>query len=146
MSMDGTPRGSRGDAARVLTIDLQELAWALNCQVGVDRVHGRFPQGQQCARPVPRESRPSGEGPGPCARRHRSGLEKHTTKASTARHVLLNRRARAALLRQRALTPLAGDFVFLDPRQDKAQTEARAFRRSDWATWSCAPRVSFPAP
>ena len=30
MSMDGTPPGHRGDAARVLTIDLEELTWALN--------------------------------------------------------------------------------------------------------------------
>jgi integrase len=44
------------------------------------------------------------------------GLEKSTTKTSIARHVLLNSRTRAGLLRQRALTQLAGDFVFLDPR------------------------------
>ena len=61
------------------------------------------------------------------------GLEKNTTKTSTARHVLLNSRARAALLRQRALTQLAGDFVFLDPRYGKPWTEERAFRRSYWA-------------
>lgn len=30
MSLDGTPPGHRGDAARVLTIDLEELIWALN--------------------------------------------------------------------------------------------------------------------
>jgi integrase len=60
------------------------------------------------------------------------GLEKNTTKTSTARHVLLNSRARAALLRQRALTQLAGDFVFLDPRYGKPWTEERAFRRSYW--------------
>lgn len=30
MSMDGTPPGHLGDAARVLTIDLEELTWALN--------------------------------------------------------------------------------------------------------------------
>lgn len=30
MSMDGTPPGHRGDAARVWTIDLEELTWALN--------------------------------------------------------------------------------------------------------------------
>lgn len=30
MSMDGTPPGQRGDAARVLTIYLEELTWALN--------------------------------------------------------------------------------------------------------------------
>lgn len=53
------------------------------------------------------------------------GLEKNTTKTSTARHVLLNSRARTALLRQRALTQLAGDFVFLDPRYGKPWT-ARA--------------------
>lgn len=61
------------------------------------------------------------------------GLEKNTTKTSTARHVLLNSRARAALLRQRALTQLAGDFVFLDPRYGKPWIEERAFRRSYWA-------------
>jgi len=61
------------------------------------------------------------------------GLEKNTTKTSTARHVLLNSRARAALLRQRALTQLAGNFVFLDPRYGKPWTEERAFRRSYWA-------------
>lgn len=58
------------------------------------------------------------------------GLEKNTTKTSTARHVLLNSRARAALLRQRALMQLAGDFVFVDPRYGKPWTEERAFRRS----------------
>jgi len=30
MSMDDTPRGHGSDAARVLTIDLEELTWALN--------------------------------------------------------------------------------------------------------------------
>lgn len=54
------------------------------------------------------------------------GLEKNTTKTSTARHVLLISRARAALLRQRALTQLAGDFVFLDPRYGKPWTEEQA--------------------
>lgn len=61
------------------------------------------------------------------------GLEKNTTKTRTARHVLLNSRAPAALLQQRALTQLAGDFVFLDPRYGKPWTEERAFRRSYWA-------------
>ena len=50
------------------------------------------------------------------------GLEKNTTKTSAARQGLLNSRARAALLRQRALTQLAGDFVFLDPRYGKPWT------------------------
>lgn len=61
------------------------------------------------------------------------GLEKNTTKTNTARHVLLNSRARAALLRQRALTQLASDFVFIDPRYGKPWIEERAFRRSYWA-------------
>ena len=73
------------------------------------------------------------------------GLEKNTTKTSTARHVLLNSRARAALMRQRALTQLAGDFVFLDPRYGKPWTEERAFRRSywdqPWKRWNCATGV-----
>jgi Uncharacterised protein family (UPF0158) len=30
VSKDGTPPGRRGDAARVLTIDLEEMIWALN--------------------------------------------------------------------------------------------------------------------
>jgi integrase len=60
------------------------------------------------------------------------GLERNATKTCTARHVLLNSRPRLALLRQRALTPLAGDFVFLDPRHGKPWTEERAFRRSCW--------------
>jgi integrase len=58
------------------------------------------------------------------------GLEKSTTRTSTARHVLLNSRARAALMQQRALTELAGDFVFLGPRYGKPWTEERTFRRS----------------
>jgi len=61
------------------------------------------------------------------------GLEKNTTKTRTARHVLLDSRARAVLLRQRALTQLAGDFVFLDPRYGKPWAEERAFRRNYWA-------------
>jgi integrase len=39
---------------------------------------------------------------------------------------------RDALLRQRALTQLTGDFVSLDPRYGKPWTDARAFRRSYW--------------
>ena len=61
------------------------------------------------------------------------GLEKNTTKTNTARHVLINSRARAALLRQRALTQLASDFVFIDPRYGKPWIEERAFRRTYWA-------------
>jgi hypothetical protein len=61
------------------------------------------------------------------------GLEKNTTETSNARHVLLNRRAHAALLRQRASTQLAGDFVFLDARYGKPWTEERTFRSGDWA-------------
>jgi integrase len=61
------------------------------------------------------------------------GLEQNTIRTSTARHVLLNSRARAALLQQRALTQLAGNFVFLDPRYGKPWAEERAFRQSYWA-------------
>ena len=61
------------------------------------------------------------------------GLEKNTTKTNTARYVLLNSRARAAFVRQRALTQLAGDFVFLDPRYGTPWMEELAFRCSDWA-------------
>jgi integrase len=72
-------------------------------------------------------------------------LEKNTTKTSTARHVLLNSRARAALLRQRALTQWAGDFVFLDPRYGKPWTEGRAFRCSYWAPTLKALGAALPA-
>lgn len=74
------------------------------------------------------------------------GPEKNTTKTGTARHVLLNSRARAALLRQRALTQLAGDFVFLDPRYGKPWTEERAFRRSYWAPTLKDPGLRYRRP
>jgi integrase len=72
------------------------------------------------------------------------GLEKNTTKTNTARHVQLNIRARAALLRQRALTQLASDFVFIDPRYGKPWIEERAFRRSYWAPTLKALGLRYP--
>ena len=61
------------------------------------------------------------------------GQEKTTTKTNTARQVLLNSRALAAVMRQRASTQLLGDFVFLDPRYGTPWLDERAFRRSYWA-------------
>jgi integrase len=46
--------------------------------------------------------------------------------------VLLNSRAREAVVRQRPLTQLAADFVFTDPRFDSPGIDERAFRRSYW--------------
>src|SRR5574337_428341 len=74
------------------------------------------------------------------------GLEKNATKTSIARCVLLNSRARAALLRQRASTQPAGDFVFLDPRYAKPWTQERAFRRSCWAPSLKALRLRYRRP
>ena len=58
------------------------------------------------------------------------GQEKATTKTNTARLVLLNSRSLGALMRQRSMTQLAGDFVFVDPRYGTAWRAERAFRRS----------------
>jgi integrase len=58
------------------------------------------------------------------------GQEKATTKTSTARMVMLNSRALAAVMRQCAVTQLAGDFVFVDPRYGAPWLDERAFRRS----------------
>ena len=60
------------------------------------------------------------------------GQEKATTKTNTARMVLLNSRALAAVTRQRAATQLVGDFVFVDPRYGTPWLDERAFRRSYW--------------
>jgi integrase len=60
------------------------------------------------------------------------GNEKSTTKTNTERMVLLNSRAREAVVRQRPLTHLAADFVFTDPRYGSPWIDERAFRRSYW--------------
>lgn len=60
------------------------------------------------------------------------GREKATTKTNTARMVLLNSRALAAVMRQRAATQLSGEFVFVDPRYGTPWLDERAFRRSYW--------------
>lgn len=60
------------------------------------------------------------------------GKAKATTKTDTARRVVLNSRALAALQRQRKHTQVAGDHVWLDPRYGTPWTEERAFRRSYW--------------
>ena len=52
-----------------------------------------------------------------CAHVHRAivqGREKATTKTNTARMVLLTSRALVVVIRQRAETQLAGDFVFVN--------------------------------
>lgn len=61
------------------------------------------------------------------------GVEKASTKTDTVRQVRLNSRAAAALQRQRAITQMAGDRVWVDPRYGTDWTEERAFRRSFWA-------------
>jgi integrase len=55
-----------------------------------------------------------------------------STKTDTARHVILNSRAMAALKRQAEHTRLAGAEVWQDPRYDKPWADERAFRRSYW--------------
>jgi integrase len=60
------------------------------------------------------------------------GQHKATTKTATARDVLLNPLALAALERQRQHTFLAAQEVFRDPRAGKAWSDERAFRRSYW--------------
>lgn len=47
-----------------------------------------------------------------------SGIEKKSTKTKTARTVLLNSRALAAVKAQKALTYMAGSHVFHDPRDN----------------------------
>jgi integrase len=58
--------------------------------------------------------------------------ERKGTKTSTARDVILNSRAQAALARQKAHTLLAGAEVWQDPRYGSAWVDERAFRRSFW--------------
>lgn len=60
------------------------------------------------------------------------GVEKDKTKTGVARLVKLNSRAMAAIKRQKAHTFLAGEHVFVDPRNGGAWIEERAFRRSYW--------------
>lgn len=60
------------------------------------------------------------------------GKHKDSTKTDTDRIVRLNSRARAAIERQRAVSHLAGEHVFIDPRSGCAWTNERAFRRSHW--------------
>jgi integrase len=58
------------------------------------------------------------------------GVEKATIKTNTARVVLLNSRALAAVTRQRAATQLVGHFIFVDPRYGTPCLDERAFRCS----------------
>jgi len=60
------------------------------------------------------------------------GVEKLNTKTNTARQVILNSRAFAAMQRQRSHTQIRDEHVFLDPRYDAPWYEERAFRRSYW--------------
>jgi integrase len=60
------------------------------------------------------------------------GEEKDSTKTHTARKVILNSLALAAIKRQAAHTRIAGEHVWLDPRYGTPWTEERAFRRSYW--------------
>lgn len=60
------------------------------------------------------------------------GVEKLNTKTNTARQVILNSRALAALKRQRKHTQVRDRHVFVDPRYDEPWFEERAFRRSYW--------------
>lgn len=72
--------------------------------------------------------------------------EKATTKTNTARMVLLNSRALAAVMRQRSLTQLAGDFVFVDPRHGTPWLDERAFRRSYWTPTLTALGIRYRKP
>lgn len=60
------------------------------------------------------------------------GVEKLNTKTNTARQVILNSRALAAIQRQRKHTQMRDEHVFLDPRYEEPWFEERAFRRSYW--------------
>ena len=60
------------------------------------------------------------------------GVEKLNTKTNTAREVILNSRALAAVKDQRKHTQIRDEHVFLDPRYDQPWLEERAFRRSYW--------------
>jgi len=61
-----------------------------------------------------------------------AGEEKNRTKTAEARLVRLNSRSRAALLRQRAFTQVAGGRVFQDPRTGKPWHSEEAFQRVYW--------------
>jgi integrase len=56
------------------------------------------------------------------------GVEKLNTKTNTARQVILNSRALAAVKRQRKHTQVRDRHVFLDPRYDEPWFEERACR------------------
>lgn len=60
------------------------------------------------------------------------GEHKSSTKTNTARTVILNSRAAAALQRQRQYTFMADGRVFQDPRYGTPWEDERAFRRSYW--------------
>ena len=60
------------------------------------------------------------------------GVEKLSTKTNTARQVMMNSRALAAVQRQRKHSQIRDEHVFLDPRYDQPWFEERAFRRSYW--------------
>lgn len=60
------------------------------------------------------------------------GVSKSTTKTAVSRNVILNSRAKAAILRQAKHTRMAGEHVWLDPRYGTPWLEERAFRRSYW--------------
>ncbi|MDR5739172.1 MULTISPECIES: Arm DNA-binding domain-containing protein [unclassified Caballeronia] len=62
-----------------------------------------------------------------------AGEEKNRTKTAEARLVRLNSRSRAALLRQRAFTQVAGGRLFQDPRTGKPWHSEEAFQRVYWA-------------
>jgi integrase len=62
-----------------------------------------------------------------------AGEEKNRTKTAEAPLVRLNSRSRAALLRQRAITQVAGGRVFQDPRTNKPWHSEEAFQRVYWA-------------
>ncbi|MGN4188748.1 Arm DNA-binding domain-containing protein [Burkholderia gladioli] len=54
------------------------------------------------------------------------------TKTKSARLVRLNSRALAAIQRQRPLTQMLGDRVFLDPRYNEVWHDEDSFRRTYW--------------
>lgn len=60
------------------------------------------------------------------------GIEKSTTKTNDARNVLLNSRALAALQRQAKFTRMAGEHVFLNPKDNAPWFEEMAYRRGYW--------------
>lgn len=59
--------------------------------------------------------------------------DRKDTKTNVARVVKLNSRAKAALLRQRAHTYLAGGAVFYDPLHGEAWADERNFKKRCWA-------------